>query len=71
MNQLAQTVSRNRPAATSAGSEARDAAAHGEPETRAAVAAPPEREGHCSPDPLGDTDRYRLVTPYFSSARDL
>ena len=28
-------------------------------------------EAHQSPDPLRKTDRYRLVTPYFSSIRDL
>ena len=28
-------------------------------------------DGRCSPDPLRDTDRYRLVTPYVLSARAL
>ena len=28
-------------------------------------------ESRCSLDPLRDTDRYRLVTPYFDSSKDL
>ena len=28
-------------------------------------------EARCSPDPMQRTDRYRLVTPYVSSSRDL
>ena len=28
-------------------------------------------ERRCSPDPMQPTDRYRLVTPYVNSSRDL
>lgn len=28
-------------------------------------------DARCSLDPLSQTDRYRLVTPYFSSSKDL
>ena len=28
-------------------------------------------DGRCSADPMARTDRYRLVTPYFSSSKDL
>ena len=28
-------------------------------------------DARCSLDPMSQTDRYRLVTPYFSSSKDL
>ncbi len=41
------------------------------PPAASATDGTPPTEEVCSVDPMWRTDRYRLVTPYFSSSRDL